>query len=512
MVSTELANNKRIAKNTIILYIRLILSLFISLYSSRIVLNALGVTDYGIYNVVGGFVSLFSSISGSLASSTQRFITYELGNNNYRGLSNVYTTSVLMHCCIAILIFILLETIGYYFVVNKLVVPPDRLETTLWVYHLSCITICIQIMNMPNNALVIAYEKMKSFAYISLLESILRLGIALLLTLCLYDRLKLYALMLFGITLVTNLIYLFYCKYSIADVRFHFVLDRCLMTNMFIFSCYSFIGNVAWVSFTQGLNVMLNLFFGPVVNAARGIAVQVESAITGFSSNFQMALNPQITKSYATGNIKYMRKLVFASAKYSFYLLFFLSLPVLIETNYILTIWLKVVPEYTVSFVRISLFISFVIVMINPLTVSVHASGNIRFYQLIIGVMQLMILPISYLFLSCGAKPESVFIVNLLVVFMSLFVRLHIVKVIIQTTIYLYIKKVMIPLFVVMILASIVPIVVYFVMPESFVRLIIVTLTSFLFTLFSVWKTGLAKSEKLIIISNIYKLKNGKAS
>ncbi len=357
-MSDSISSNTRIAKNTLILYLRMILILCVGLYTSRIVLNTLGVEDYGIYNVVGGFVAFFSFLNGAMATATQRFITYELAQGNVERQINTFSTSVIIHFTIALLIVIAAETVGLWFVCNKLVIPEERFLAAIWVYQFSILTMFVSIVSIPYNAAIIAHEKMSAFAYISILDTVLKLVIVLLLTIVTFDKLVFYAALLFGISLLDRLIYGIYCKRHFAETRIKLIFDKKLFREMTNIAGWSLFGNIAGVFYTQGLNVLLNMFFGPVVNSARAIAVTIQGVVTGFVSNFQMALNPQITKSYAVGDLHRMHSLIFASSKYSFFLLLFIALPIMIETRTILTLWLKIVPIFKSS--KYSLIHSFI--------------------------------------------------------------------------------------------------------------------------------------------------------
>lgn len=346
-------NNKRIAKNTLLLYIRMLFMMAISLYTSRIILNTLGVEDYGIYNVVGGVVAMFGFINSSMSSATQRYITFALGKGNFTNLQKVFSTTLQIHVLIAVIILILGETIGLWFMNEKMQIPTNRMDAAFWVLQCSILSTIVMIISVPYNADIIAHEKMSAFAYISILEAVLKLAIVYILLIGSFDKLILYAFLLLAVQILIRFCYSLYCNKHFKETKYKHVWDKTLFKEMTEFAGWSIFGNLSGVLFGQGLNMLLNVFFGPVVNAARAIALQVQCAIQQFVNSFQMALNPQITKTYARGELEEMHKLMFRSARFSFYLLFFLSLPVLFETNFILTIWLKTVPENTVIFLRI---------------------------------------------------------------------------------------------------------------------------------------------------------------
>ena len=345
-------NNKRIAKNTLMLYIRMLFIMVVSLYTSRVVLQALGVEDFGVFNVVGGIVTMFTFINSAMVSSTQRYLNFELATGNESKLKSVFNTSVQIHAIIAITIIVLGETIGLWFLLEKLVIPEGRMTAAIWVYQCSILSCAVNIMSAPYNADIIAHEKMSAFAYISVLEVSLKLLIVYLLWLSPYDKLIVYAILTLMIQIIIRSIYSGYCHKHFTESKLVWQFNKPLFKEMSGFAGWSFVGNLASILFNQGLNMMLNIFFGPVINAARGIAVQVQSTVTQFVTGFQTAINPQITKNYAEGNLEQMHSLMFRSARFSFLLLYFISLPVLLETKFLLTIWLKEVPENTIIFTQ----------------------------------------------------------------------------------------------------------------------------------------------------------------
>lgn len=418
-------NNKRIAKNTGILYIRMIFQLLISLYTSRVVLNVLGFSDYGIYNVVGGVVGMFGFLNGSMGTATNRFLTFELGRGYDKNqMQKVFTTSLLIHLFICLFVLILAETVGLWYLNNKLVIPEGREFATNVVYQCSIIASLVAIISVPYNAAIVSREKMGAFAYITTFEVLLYLLVALSLNFIKADGLIIYAILIVLVKLLIQVIYLVYCKKNIDEVNGEILFDKSLFKQMSSFALWIMNGSFAVVCYTQGLNLLLNLFFGPVVNAARGIAVQVQSKIMGFCSNFQMAIKPQITKQYAAGDYKYMHVLVYNASVYSVLLMFFFSFPLMLESSFILEIWLVNVPEYTQEFVILTLCIGIIESLRDPINTCIHATGKIKKFQSIEGTASLLVLPLAYISLHLGYKPTSVFIVHLLV-----FVLLQILRV-----------------------------------------------------------------------------------
>lgn len=500
--------NKRIAKNTLLLYFRMLFMMAVSLYTSRVVLNALGVEDFGIYNVVGGVVAMFGFLNSAMSTSTQRYITFELGRNDFKQLNKVFNISISIHAFISIVIFILAETVGLWFLYHKMTIPIERMDAALWAYQGAIASTIVLIMSVPYNATIIAHEKMSAFAYISVLEVVLKLLIVYLLLIGDFDKLKLYAVLMFTVQLIIRFIYGNYCKRHFPETKILFCKDWTLFKNMLAFAGWNLWGNCAAIAFTQGVNILLNMFFGPAVNAARGIAVQVQNAVTQFSFNFQTALNPQITKSYATGDYTYMHKLIFRSSKFTFFLLLFLSLPILLETEMILTIWLGNVPEHTVNFLRLILCVTIIDATANPLMVSAAATGKVKVYQSVVGGILLAILPISYAVLKLGGNPESVFIVHLSICIIAFTVRLFIIRPMIQLSLSQYFKEVIIKCMVVTIISLILPISIQYITNESMTGFLGVCLTCVCSVSVSAYYLGFNQNEKLFINQKIIDIIN----
>lgn len=438
-------NNSRIAKNTIFLYFRMILLMAVSLYTSRIVLSTLGIDDYGIYNVVGGFIGMLAFLNGAMGGCTQRFITIALGKGDEDELKKVFSTCVITHGMIAFFVFVLAETIGLWFVLEKLVIPEGRMTAAMVVYQCSIVSSMVMIMSFPYNADIIAHEKMSAFAYISIFEAFANLGIVFVLGIGKIDKLILYAILLMIVKVLVISIYRIYCKRHFAESAFRWLFEKNLLKEMLSFTGWNLWGGLAGTLMGQGINILLNLFFGPAVNAARGVAVQVQSAIQLFATNFQTALNPQIMKTYAAGELSDMHRLLFRSVKFTFMLLLCLILPVTMDIDYILKLWLKEIPEFTNVFVRIMLGISIVDAISNPFMTASAATGRVKVYQSVVGSILLSIVPIAYIALKLGGAPYMVFIVHLCVVLVAFVVRLFIIRKMIDLSIYNYVRKAIIP-------------------------------------------------------------------
>lgn len=475
----------------------------VSLYTSRVVLNTLGVEDFGIYNVVGGFVTMFAFLNSAMASATQRFLSFEIGRKDFVQLGNVFSMSVNIHFIIALVILLLAETVGLWFVKTQLTIPSERMVAAQWVYHFSVLTMMVNIISVPYNAIIIAHERMNVFAGVSIAEVSLKLLIVFMLHWFGFDKLKLYALLMFSVALIIRLIYGVYCKYKFKETKFRLFWDKPLFKTLMSYAGWNLWGNGASVIMGQGVNILLNIFFGPVVNAARAIAYQVRGALQQFVSNFQMAMNPQIIKSYASGNLNYMHQLVFQGAKYSFFLLFIMSLPIFIETEIILRLWLKQVPEYTAVFTRLIIINILIDSISGPLMTAAHASGRIKLYQSVVGLLLVLNLPISYLFLKMGSSPEVTIYVGIILSFIALYSRLKIISPLVNLNIIEYFKRVVLKIIPVIIVASIPPVLFYFLLQESFVRLLLTGTTSVVSVLITIYYIGLGISEQQFVDKKI---------
>ena len=501
-------NNKRIAKNTLLLYFRMLFMMVVSLYTSRVILNALGVEDFGIYNVVGGVVAMFTIISGTLSASISRFITYELGKGDQIKLNKIFSASVTIQLLLSLIIVVLIESVGVWFLNTKMTIPMERITAANWVLQFSIITFVINLISVPYNAAIIAHEKMSAFAYISILEAVGKLAIAFLIMWSPIDKLIFYAVLMCFVAIIVRFAYGHYCTKHFEECIYHFQWDKELFKNMFGFAGWNFIGASSAVLRDAGGNIVLNMFFGPSVNAARGIANQVNSAITGFVLNFMTALNPQITKSYASGDREYMMTLIFQGARLSFYMLLLLSLPVLINTHYILVIWLKLVPEHAVLFVQLILIFAMSESISNPLITAMLATGKIRKYQIIVGGLQMLNLPISYVCLRLGCIPESVLIVAIVISQSCLIARLYMLRGMIGLSSIEYMKKVYFNIFVVALLAIVIPGLLCKFIEESFLSFVSLSLVAIFCTLIVEFYVGCNGKEREFVVDKVKNLTN----
>lgn len=507
-MSNTSQNNKRIAKNTLLLYVRMLFLMVISLYTSRVILNTLGVEDYGINNVVSGFIGMLGFLSGSLGAASSRFITYDLGIGDMSTMKRTFGNIVTIHLLLAVIILFFGETIGLWFVLNKLQIPENRMTAALWVYQFSIFSFMLSIVSVPYNATIIAHERMKAFAYISIVDAILKLLIVYMLVVIPYDKLIIYAILFFCIQVFDRVVYGVYCYRHFEETKTKLAFNKKLFKEIFSFAVWTMNGNLAVIGYTQGINVLLNIFFGPTVNAARGIAVQVQTIVRNFCNNFQMALNPQLTKSYAQNDLDHMQQLLKVSSKFSFFLLYIISLPLMLEAPLILRWWLGIVPEHTVNFLRLILFSSMLIALSNPLIVSVHATGKIKKFQAIEGTMLLCIVPIAYVLLKLfSIKPEYVFCVHIVVEILTQYVRAKIVLPMISMKGIDYFKEVIIPIVKVIIITPILPLIIYYNEDQSVSTFFIICITSLVGVLSGIYYYGCTMSERRYIINKIKQIK-----
>lgn len=502
-------NNKRIAKNTLLLYFRMLLLMVVSLYTSRVTLAALGVEDYGIYNVVGGVVAMFSMLSGSLSAAISRFITFELGRGDKERLKTVFSTSVNIQIGLAIIIMVLAEIGGVWFLNCKMNIATERLLAANWVLQCSIITFMINLISVPYNAAIIAHERMSAFAYISILEAILKLLVVYLLYVTLYDRLIVYAVLLCLVAIALRLIYGIYCKRNFEECTYHFIYDKSILRSMTGFAGWNFIGVASGALRGQGVNIVINLFCGAAVNAARAISFQVNNAVNSFASNFMTAINPQITKSYASGNYGYMIRLIFQGARLSYYLLLFISLPLILEADTVLKLWLEEVPEHTTLFVQLILVFGMEEALSNPLITAMLATGDIKKYQLTVGGLQLMNFPVSYMLLKFGLFPEVTIIAAIVIGQWCLATRLYMLRSMIGLSSIAFMKKVYLNIVSVSIVAMLPPLLLHIVMIEDrWLRFFAVLAVSVVSTLASIYYIGCSKSERDLVVQKSKQLIN----
>lgn len=504
-METYKENTQRIAKNTLMLYSRMLFGMVVSLYTSRVILNALGVVDYGIYGVVGGFVSMFSLISSSLSSAVSRFLTFELGQGDFDRLKRAFSTSVLIHIALALIILVVAETVGVWFVNNKMTIPPDRLYAAKWVFQASILTFMFNLFSVPYNASIVSHEKMSAFAYIGILDTTLKLLIVLLIAHCRWhsDKLVVYSILLALLAILMRFIYVIYCRRHFQECRFKITFDKEFFTEISAFSLWNFIGCTAGILKDQGVNVLLNLFWGPILNAAKGVASSVNTAVAGFANNFMVALNPQITKSYASGDVKYAYFLVETGSKFSYYIVMFLALPILLETEFVLAIWLKQYPEHSVNFVRLVLILSMINILSNTLITLQNATGRIRNYQIVVGGILLLNFPLSYYCLKAGFQPESTYIIAILIGIFCLIARLCFVWKTASLPITDFLRNVFLRVLSVTIVAVLLPYLLSGKLNAGWMRFVIVSGVSFISSTVSIFLIGCSKKERGFILEKL---------
>ena len=503
MNSSTSANNTRILKNTLMLYFRMFVLMAVNLYTSRVILQALGAEDYGIYNVVGGFVAMFTIVSTTLSGACGRFLNVAMGEGNAEKLKQVFSTSVFIHYVLSGIIAVLIGAIGIWFVNCKMVLAPERLTAANWVLLFSVITFSNNLITVPFNAAIIAHERMKAFAYVSVLEGFGQLAIAFLVMISPIDQLVFYAACLCLLQLVIRLLYRIYCRKHFAECRGRISYERTIVKELLSFASWNIIGTSASILRTQGITMLVNLFFGPAVNASRALGSQVLKAVNGFAANFMMAVRPQIMQSYAKGDIMYMSDLVFYSSKLSYFLMFSLSLPILMCTEYLMQLWLVDVPEYAIIFTRLSLVFIVIESLSQSLKIAQMATGDIKYYQIIVGSIQLLNIPCCYVWLYFGGQPESVYVVAIILAIVSLIARLIIIRRTMQFDSWAFVKKVILPIAFVTILAVPIPLYMTLHMQRSLSSTIWICLACLVCSAIMILYVGCDKKERDFVFSKL---------
>lgn len=507
-MSNTYSNNKQIARNTLLLYFRTLLIMAITLYTSRVILNTLGVEDYGIYNVVGGVVAMFSLISGSLSNAISRFITFELGRGDIKRLGIIFSTSVNIQLGLSLLIMILGSVIGGWFLNTHINIPDGRVIAANWVLYCSLLMFCINLISIPYNACIIAHEHMSAFAYVSILEASLKLLICYLIVISPVDKLISYVILLIIVALIIRFVYGIYCNRHFEECHYRLIYDSTLLRQMGSFAGWQFLANGCWLLNTQGVNILINMFFGVAMNAARGIATQVDGAILQFVNNFMTAVNPQITKNYAAGRIKEMFILVCKGAKFSYFLLMLFAIPVILETEYILTLWLKNVPDYTVVFLRLTIIGSMLNMLGGTGLTACFATGKIKTYSIWITSIGILVFPLTWIAFECGLPVESTYIIFIIIYIGVNIVRLYIMKYIMHFPPILFVKKVVIPMLTVTPIAIILPLLMINLMIPSFGRLCLTVIASLISSSITIYHIGLTNKERNAVTKKIKEIYN----
>lgn len=501
------SNYKRMAKNAGMLYIRMLLTMAVTLYTSRVVLQTLGIDDFGIYSVVAGFVTMLGFLNSAMSSATQRFLSFELGKRGDKDMRGIFSMSMNIHVLIAVFVLVLGETVGLWFVKTQMTIPADRMLAAEWVFHFALLSFVFTILSVPYNALIIAHERMSVFAWVSIIDVMLKLLIVFMLSWFGMDKLILYAVLSLTVVFIIFMVYRSYCKSRFTESRFRLYWDKQLFNIMLSYTGWNLWGNIAAVMSGQGLNVLLNIFFGPSVNAARAIAMQVSSALNSFVQNVQVAINPQIIKSYAVRDMAYMHQLVCYGAKYNFFVLLILALPVLNNIELILPVWLGVVPESTSIFTKL-IIINILIDSLSPsLMTAAQATGRIKLYQFVVGGLLLINVPISYIILKMGGAPYTVFYVSIGLSLLALLARIFLISSLIGMKKKLYVVDSMIPI---LFVATIVFIINFFV-EERFSSTLLGFSLSVIFSgilvVMAVLIVGLKRNERIFLSKIFFKLK-----
>lgn len=496
----------RIAKNTLFLYFRMALMMLIGLYTSRVILNVLGVQDYGTYNVVGGVVGMFSLLTTSLSHAISRFLTFELGKGDKGDVNKVFCTALNVEFIMAIVVFLAIETVGVWFLNTHVQIPEGRMGAANWILQCSILSFVVGLLMVPYNATIISHERMNIYAYISIWNAVMKLVIVYALYISPFDKLKTYSTLLLCVSMLTTSFYWIYCKRNFKECSYRRVRDKGLLKEILSYAGWGAVGDGAWVLNTEGVNILINLFFGVTLNAARGIATTVDNVVQNFVRNFMTALKPQITKNYAAGEFESMHKLVFFGSKYSYFLTLFFMVPISLETKQILTLWLKLVPEYTVTFARLSLVGSMLMTLGNTLTASIEATGKIRTWEMVIGTMQLSIFPLTWIAFKVGLPPTSTYVIGVVIFFLLIFARILIVKGMIHMSGWAYINNVLLKALFVTIISYILPTIIYLFQEPSIWRLLEICIASVICTLSAIYYVGMNTSERDFAI-NILKKK-----
>lgn len=400
----------------------------IGLFTSRVILNALGISDMGLMSVAGSVITMFTFLNVTLTSGTQRFISYAIGENNAQRLRAVFKSAMTLHLLLAIIIFFLGETLGLWYVYNKLNVEPGRFQAAMWCYQLSIISTVVGMVQLPFNSALIAHEKMNIYAYMTIFDAVFKLLAAYLIQIVCFDRLIFYSILIFAAELLSTFLYNLYCRKHFKECSFSFGYDKGIFRNMLSFSGWNTLGCLAAMGQGTGVNLIINSFCGTVVNGARGIAFQANGWVTRFVENFMVALNPQIIKSYASGDIQRMSSLVINGARFGCYLFLLLSIPLFVEIEFVLKLWLGQCPEHTVAFMRIVMIETLFKTMGTPTVTAIHATGQMKLLNITVGSILLLIVPVSYVCFRLGLSPEQVLLINIIPWIVVPFIRVFLVK------------------------------------------------------------------------------------
>lgn len=500
-MSNQESNSKRIAKNTLLLYFRMILIMVVSLYTSRIILNELGVEDFGIYNLVAGVVILFSFLSNAMITATQRYLSIAIGKKDEKYIQAVFSTSLLSHFFLIFFIFLAAETIGLWLINAKLEIPADRMSATNFVYQLAILTTCVNVIRIPYNASIIANERMSFFAYVSIVETFLKLAVVWALAITPGDKLVIYSFLLLLVAIVIDIAYWYYCQRFLLANKFYLKTNKKLFVELTSFSVWNLFGGLADIGYKQGTNIILNLFWGVSINAVLGITNQIRNALVPFIGNLQLAVNPQMVKSYALGDYEYFKILVYRISKYSYFLMLIIVFPIIFNIDLILELWLKNPPEHTAIFAILTSVYCLVDSLTGPLWAAMQAGGKIKRFQIVTGICLLLNLPVSYLFLMYGYAPSVVLIIQIVITGFTVGVRVLFVKYYLQFSIRNYVREVIFPI--VFVTALSLPIALYiYAETGGYYRLLLFILFVPMMC-YIIYVCGTCKSEKEMVMRSI---------
>lgn len=498
------SSNKRIAKNTLFLSIRMVIVLVINLFTTRIVLQALGVVDYGVYNVVCGFVTMFAFLNTAMSNGIQRFFNYEFGKNGEDGANKVYCTSLYIQATLALIVVILVEVIGLWYLHNKMVIPADRMVAAEWIFQFAILTFVMGIMRAPYAAAVTAHERLDFYAIVSVLDAFLQFGIALSLLIIPFDSLIVYGILMAFISVINIIIYFIYCKKKFKEIRFNKSFNKELFKSMLGFSGWNLFGSFSGVMADQGINLVLNIFFGPVVNAARGVANQIGGAVHSFVANIMMPVRPQVTQSYACGDVQRTMSLTYSVSKITCAIVMVLAIPASLEINYLLHLWLgDNVPDHTAAFTIIIILTSIVTNLNWATSGVVHATGIMRDYQLWGSILRMISVPLAFVVLKVYKIPEiallSVFVCQTLAHGVGLFI----VKRLVNMSIREYLNRVVYPICLILSISIVASFGIHSLLPEGILRLIIVSFASLIIVVFLLYYLGVNDAERKLILKII---------
>ena len=498
-MSQSSENNKRIAKNTLFMYIRTFVTMLVSLYTSRVVLDTLGVEDFGIYNIVGGVVVLFTFINSAMATGTQRHLSYELGKPGQGNVTEVFSACVRIHAWLALGVVALAETVGLWFLNTQMNFPAERMDAVNWVYQFSVMGCAVGILRVPYQSSIVAYERMSFYAYMGVIEAFLKLAIVYMLIVFTVDKLKLYSILMFAVIVLVTVWYVLFCHKSFVRIRISQVCDKQLYKRLVSFSGWAMFGSVANLGLHQGLNVIINIFYGVALNAAVGIANQVNSAVMSFVGGFQQALNPQLVKSQAGKDRQRQFKLICESSKLSFLIMFVVAFPLAVNLEYVLSIWLGKYPPHTASICRLIIMGALLECLSGPLWVTIFATGKIKAYQVVISSVLLLNVPVSYIGGRMGMSPENMFMVRNVIYVLALAVRLLFLRRMISLDLALFMKKVIVPILMVLVFGALPMCVLWECLAISlsgFAAFIVQISAMAAYELFVAYRVGLSSTER----------------